>query len=42
VNRRFWIIIGALFVLLAGLLFYGIHTGDADYVYKNATNFCFT
>jgi len=36
-----WIIASILAVLFAAMLVHGIHTGDADYVRKNAQNFCF-
>jgi len=40
--RKRWIAFGLLGALFAGLLVYGIATGDALYVLKNAQNFCFT
>jgi hypothetical protein len=41
-RKRWSLIIGCLAVLLIGLLAWGIYAGDADYVLKNAHNFCFT
>lgn len=41
-RKKRWVIIGALVALFAGLLGYGLATGEATYVLKNAQNFCFT
>ncbi len=39
--KKNWIVV--LFAaLFAAVLLYGIYSGDPDYVFKNADNFCFT
>ena len=40
-SRRGWIFLAAAILFLA-LLILGLHRGDAQYVLKNAENFCFT
>lgn len=37
-----FVLLGLLVALLVGALAYGVHAGDALYVFKNASNFCFT
>jgi hypothetical protein len=36
------IVLGLLLAVLVGVLVYGVHAGDAQYVLQNAQNFCFT
>lgn len=40
-SRTYWILVAALAALFAVMLIHGISTGDADFVRKNAQNFCF-
>jgi hypothetical protein len=37
-----YIIVGLLALAFVGALLYGVGVGDALYVFKNASNFCFT
>jgi hypothetical protein len=41
-RNRGLILLGLLLLVFVGMLLYGVHTGDALYVFKNASNFCFT
>lgn len=41
-RNRGYIIAGLLVVAFVGALLYGVGVGDALYVFKNASNFCFT
>ncbi len=41
-NKKAWIIAGALAALFAAMLVIGLRYGDAGYVLKNAQNFCFS
>ena len=36
------LLVGLAIALLVGALAYGVRAGDALYVFKNASNFCFT
>ncbi len=40
-NRKKWFIFVILCALFGSMLVFGIYKGDADYVVKNAENFCF-
>jgi len=41
-RKTLWVVIVLLAALFAAMLLHGINTGDADYVRKNAENFCFS
>jgi len=40
-SRRLFIL-GVFIALAVTAILYGVHTGDALYVFRNASNFCFT
>jgi hypothetical protein len=42
VSKKSWLIIALVAALFVGLLIYGIHTGDVEFVLKNARDFCFS
>jgi lipopolysaccharide export system protein LptC len=42
VRKWRWVLLIALLAVAIGVLFYGIHQGDAQFVLDNAAAFCFT
>ncbi|HUT73417.1 MAG TPA: hypothetical protein VM221_01115 [Armatimonadota bacterium] len=37
-----YLVLGLLLLAMVGAVIYGVHMGDALYVFRNASDFCFT